>query len=248
MLLVLLLAVSISAFGQFIDPQIQTSSGCSPNCAQTDPIPIDSTGFEIYVNNPTGPDSPWFLVIGTPVPDSDPAPTAPVVTSTGVADLFAVGPGADAGAFDSTSCPVSTCDVYSFSGLTATKIGSEQVDNWFGSAEQAAFGSTPGYFEIFVYTVTPALPGKTGEFFDASLIAGTFVVAYGTSGQFEFSNPFTTAGLVTSAGPGPGPGPGEGPGGNPAETPTVPEPNGIVLVGSALLAVCAGLRKRLIRS
>src|SRR6266568_2408832 len=116
LLLVLLLAVSISAFGQFIDPQIQISSGCSPSCSTTDPIPIDSTGFEVYANNPTGPDAPWYLLIGVAVADSNPAPTAPVVTSTGVADSFTVQPGVDEGAFDATTCPQSTCDAYSFSG------------------------------------------------------------------------------------------------------------------------------------
>jgi hypothetical protein len=39
-----------------------------------------------------------------------------------------------------------------------------------------------------------------------------------------------------------------GPGGGPASGPLVPEPSSVALLGSALIAVTIGLRKKLIRS
>jgi hypothetical protein len=119
--------------------------------------------------------------------------------------------------------------------------------NLFGAAEQTAFGSTPTSFEVYLFSMSPSLPHQTALLFDTSIVAGTFVAVLGASVDDKghekvFNSPFTTAGL------GGGPPTTSGPGGNPASGPLVPEPSSIVLLGSALVAVTAGLRKKLSRS
>ena len=72
--------------------------------------------------------------------------------------------------------------------------------NMFGAAEQAAFGKTPDFFEIYVYTVSAGLlTGNQSFNFSATLPAGTFIMGLGanSNGNQQFSTPFTTAGLVS---------------------------------------------------
>ena len=117
------------------------------------------------------------------------------------------------------------------------------ADNMFGPDEQAAFGSTPDSFEIFVYSVTPAVADGSGGSFASSpeLVAGTFLAAIGGE-EDKFSTPFATAGLVTggSSSSGPGGGPGDG-------VLLGPEPSSMVLLGTALLAVAMASARRLAR-
>jgi hypothetical protein len=121
--------------------------------------------------------------------------------------------------------------------------------NMFGSQEQAAFGSTPASFEVFVYTITPGITGSTPYTFLSSpdLVAGTFLAA--TDNSADGSTPFTTTGLVggTTGGPGGGSASASGPT-TTTTGPVVAEPSSIVLLGSALVAVTIGLRKKLIRA
>jgi len=125
--------------------------------------------------------------------------------------------------------------------------------NMTGADEQAAFGSTPTSFEIFAYTVTPGLPDGTGGTISSSpdLVAGSFLAAIGGT-EGAFSTPFTVTGLVTggssSSSSSSSSSTGGGPGAGPASGPLVPEPSSIVLLGSALLAVTARVRKKMIRS
>ena len=108
------------------------------------------------------------------------------------------------------------------------------ASNMFGSDEATALGSTPTSFEIFVYTVSPAINGDTPYSFSSSpdLVAGTFLAALGGT-KGEYSTPFTTTGLVGGTS---GSSSGGGPGGGPASGPLVPEPSSIVLLGSALVS------------
>jgi len=181
---------------------------------------------------------------------------------------FGIDAFADAGTF----LPTTTGSIYDFaSGVTGLSSGNNSMSaaNMFGSDEAAAFGSMPTSFEIFVYTVDGYLyVGDGGDYFASSpsLVAGTFLAAIsgkqeisedGTAHDIEgvFSTPFRTAGLVTgdttTTGPTTtttGPTTTSGPGGGPASGTMMPEPSSFVLLGSALVAVIAGLRKKLIRS
>jgi hypothetical protein len=193
-------------------------------------------------------DDPWYLLISVPS-DGTSTPTAPAISST---DFTSVSAGADAGTF----LPTTTGDIYAFAApFDGAGVGNNSMNatNMFGAEEQAAFGSTPTSFEIFVYTISPGFVGSTPYAFSSipDLIAGTFLAATGNTA--DTSTPFTTTGLVTGT---TGPtttttGPTtttSGPGGGPASGPLVPEPSSVALLGSALIAVTIGLRKKLIRS
>jgi hypothetical protein len=202
---------------------------------------------------------PWYLLLAVPN-DVGGAPGLIIV------DGYPT-PYTDAGTF----LPTTTGSIYDFAaGLTGISggDGSMSADNMFGSDEQSVFGSTPTSFEVFVYSVDGILAPNTGGSILSypNLVAGTFLAGIGgkreprddfsyyvTTGVFSTS--FTFAGLVTGDTPTSGPtttttgpttttsGPGGGPPGGP-----VPEPSSIVLLGSALVAVTAGLRKKLIPS
>ena len=204
---------------------------------------------------------PWYLLLAVPnYVGGAPGLEAPYPA-----------PSTDAGTF----LPTTTGSIYDFtSGLTGISggDGSMSADNMFGSDEQAEFGSTPTSFEIFVYSVDGPIAPNTGSsiLFTPNLVAGTFLAAVSGKRVFVsteenggvwidtagvFSTSFTFAGLVTGGTTTAGPtttttgpttttsGPGGGPPGGP-----VPEPSSIVLLGSALVAVTAGLRKKLIPS
>ena len=139
----------------------------------------------------------------------------------------------DAGTFLRTT----TGSIYDFaSGVTGISggNGSMSADNMFGSDEATAFGSTPTSFQIFVYSVTPALADE-GYFASVPrLVVGTFLAAIGCKQELSedgvwrsttrvFSTPFRTAGLVTSS---------------------VPEPSSLLLLATAAgIALCVRGRR-----
>lgn len=262
-LVVLLLLASICAFGQIIDPNL---GFCSPPASaaacsgqpHTNPVTSGST-FAMWSFGGANQEaiSPWYLFLAVPEATAGSA-SAPTITSASFTSISAA---ADAGALPPT--PASE-DIYSFACTAGAEPclsgnNSMNADNLFGTdssadgfgLEQAATGGvTPNFFEIFVYTVScaanPCISGGTGYTFSSTpnLVAGTFLAGLAegdAQDHMQFSTPFTTAGLVqgstTTSGP------GSGPGGGPANGPQVPEPSGIMLLGSALLAITAGLRK-----
>ena len=255
---ILFLALSVCAFGQIVDPNVgvfDPSAACAPTCG-TDPNPIPLTEFGVWNYGNAGEPLPWYIIFA--VPNGGAAPT--LASDASSPDSFAVSGPTDVGAYLSSSSQTEYEFAASATTLSAAEIGaannSMNTTNMFGAAEQAAFGSTPTSFEIFVYSLSPALPAQVAELFDTNIIAGTFVSVLGVervtknNGEIQsqvFATPFTTAGLgatgttttTTTTG---------GPGGGPASGPLVPEPSSIVLLGSALIAATAGLRKRLIRS
>jgi hypothetical protein len=247
---VLLLAVSFSVFGQITDPNVgvfDPSLACAPTCG-TDPNAIPLTEFGVYNHGP-GTADPWYLIFAVPTDGITPAAAPGTPTSDALSpDSFTASGPTDVGAYLSSSSLTEYEFAASATTLTAAEIGvannSMNTTNMFGTAEQTAFGSTPTAFEIFVYSMAPGLPEKVAELFDTSIVAGTFITVLGVSadGKHVYATPFTTAGL------GGGPPTTSGPGGNPASGPLVPEPSSIVLLGSALVAVTAGLRKKLSRS
>jgi len=276
LLLVIVLAASVSAFGQLLpDPNIMVGAfgaTCPTGCSG-DPNVIGTTGFTLFSNGAPTADIPWYILLAIPGTGKDDAaggtdPTPPTITGTG----FTIGAGADAGdLLQTTPSGTSIYDIADAAGLAGglKGDGSMNAPNLFcngatipcaSSSEITAFGSLPDFFDVFVYTVSAgALTGSVNFDFTATLPAGTYVAGLGTgsNGNQPFQTPFTTTGLASSGGPGSGPasasGPGPGPGSGPASASGpgpggVPEPSAIVLLGSALLAVGAGLRKRLVRA
>jgi hypothetical protein len=244
-LLLVFLAASISAFANVgFCPPPATASACSTPGASGETIAVAGDTFGMFKLGAPGSDDPWYLLVSIPS-DGSSTPTAPAITSS---DFTSISAGADAGAF----LPTTSGDIYAFAApLDGAGVGNNSMNatNMFGAEEQAAFGSTPTSFEVFVYTISPGFAGETPYTFLSSpdLIAGTFLAATGNSA--DTSTPFTTTGLVTgTTGPTTTGPTTSGPGGSPASGPLVPEPSSIVLLGSALLAVTAGVRKKLIRS
>jgi hypothetical protein len=257
-LLLVFLAASISAFANIgFCPPPATATACSTATGaggETIAVAGDSVGFFFLGGGGSTTSDPWYLLLAVPN-DVGGAPTL-----TGDA-TYTIGAATDVGTF----LPTTSGSVYGFAAAT-TGIsggnGSISATNLFcdgasypctTSNEISAFGSLPTSFEIFAYSVTPGLPDGTGGSFSAStdLVAGTFLAAIGGK-QGKFSTPYTTAGLVTggssSSSSSSSSSTGGGPGGGPASGPLVPEPSSIVLLGSALLAVTAGVRKKMIRS
>jgi hypothetical protein len=254
-LLLVFLAASISAFANIgFCPPPATAAACSTATGaggETITVPTDSVGFFFLGGGGSTTSDPWFLLLAVP----NDVGGAPALTGDGT---YTIGSATDVGAF----LPTTSGSVYDFaSGVTGISGGNGSISatNLFcdgasypcaSSNEITAFGSLPTSFEIFAYSVTPALPDGTGGSFSSSpdLVAGTFLAAIGGK-EGKFSTPFTTAGLAGGSTEGPGGGPASASGPTTTTTGTgVPEPSSIVLLGSVLIAVTAGLRKKLIRS
>lgn len=249
-LLLVFLAASISAFANIgFCPPPATATACSTATGadlETIAVAGDSVGFWFLGGGSKTTSDPWYLLVSVP---NDVGGAIPALTGDGT---YTIGSGVDVGTFDASTGG----SIYDFAAAT-TGIsggnGSMSFANMSGSDELAAFGSTPTSFEVFAYSVTPGLPDGTGGSFSAStdLVAGTFLAAIGGK-EGAFSTPFTTTGLVTggssSSSSSSSSSTGGGPGAGPASGPLVPEPSSIVLLGSALLAVTARVRKKMIRS
>jgi len=129
--------------------------------------------------------TPWYLLVAIP----NYSGAAPTITS---ASFTQSGSADNEGAFTA----VTAGSIYDFAdGLTGDS--SMNASNMFGSNEVSAFGSKPGYFEIFAYTFNPGIVSWTPYKFTVGgpgLPAGTFLAASG--GSNPFSTPFTVTGLV----------------------------------------------------
>jgi hypothetical protein len=188
---VLVLAVSVSALGQTIDPNIGFCNVTGTACGGGDPNTIqNATSFQMWSFGANDANSPWYMLIAVPLTSG--STTAPTISGTG----FSVSQIGSADFFSSSSG-----SIYDLFSQTSSLGGNSSMNasNLFGSAEQNAFGSTPGLFEVFLYEVTPGFNGNTAYTFTSSgLSAGTFIAAIGVGGNnnnIQFSTPFTTSGL-----------------------------------------------------
>lgn len=190
----LMLAFSVSAFGQVIDPNVgfcnppATASACQ---GQTETNPITSgTSFGMWSFGGNDSTATWYLLVAVPQ-TSQMSITAPTITGTGFTISFT------SSAFFTPSSSSGIQDL--FTQTTGNGNESMNATNLFGELEKAAFGSTPADFDVLLYTVTGAFSGSTAYSFTASpgLINGTFLAANGTDTKgAQMSTPFTTAGLV----------------------------------------------------
>ena len=188
----LILAFSVSAFGQLIDPNLgfcnapSSASACS---GQPDTNPITSSTFGMWSFGSNDASSPWYMLVAVPQ-TSQTSIAAPTITSS----VFGITETANA-----FFTPTTTGDIYGLFSQTSSlgSNGSMNASNLFGALEQAAFGGKPGDFDVFLYTLTPGFSGATSYSFGSSgLTAGTFLAGIGVGTTQQFSTPFTTTGLV----------------------------------------------------
>src|SRR5215471_5038096 len=224
---ILVIALSVCTFGQIIDPNVgvfDPSAACAPTCG-LHPNPIPLTEFGVWnFSGGAGAPLPWYIIFAVP----DNTGGAPTLSSDPASpDSFTASGPTDAGAY----LPTSSQSLYEFAGpsttLTASEIGA--ANNSMNTSNMFV-GGTPTSFEVYVFSMDPALPSQVAELFDTNIVAGTFVAVLGADRTGEnsqvFSSPFTTAGLGGSSSSSSSS--SSGPGSGPASGPSTPEPNSIV--------------------
>lgn len=212
-MLVLISGLSVSAFGQLIDPvgfcpPPATASECTTGTGVGgETIGVAATSFGMFKNGNGGTAvNPWDLLVAVP----DDTGGQPTITSS----FFTLGSVTNVGAF----LPTTSGSIYTFAGTSGSS--SMNAANLFGPNELAASGTAATSFEIFAYSFGPAIANNTAYEFNvggSGLTPGTYLAAAG--GTNPFTTPFTTAGLV------------DGP------TDAVPEPASVLLLGTIALLV-----------
>jgi hypothetical protein len=190
----LMFAFSVSAFGQIIDPNV---GFCAPPASATacqgqpDTNPISGTSFGMWSFGSNNSSTPWYLLVAVPQATFATIASPPAITGTGFTLSFTT---------QKEFLPTTSGVIYDLFTQTAGTGGASSLNasNLFGSLEQAAFGGTPGDFDVLLYTVSGAFNGNTAYSFTVSpgLAAGTVLGAENVNGNIAFATPWTTAGLV----------------------------------------------------
>jgi len=205
--------------------------------------PISSPTISILENGNGQPAlvNPLLLIVGVPNTTAFAAPG--LTLSAGTADLGGPGSGTNTafgGSFNGATGLATnkgglfnSGEVYSFLGLTAGN-NSNSFTNW-AAADSAVNGLSVSGFGIFAYELsnTGIAGGQSvAATFKGSIPVGTFVVAYGLSGNGKiFDTPFTEAGVTTTSG------------GVTTDAAT-PEPASMILLGTGLAALYARRRRQ----
>lgn len=204
-LVVVVMAVSLCAFDQVIDPNVgfcanppsQTSCTTGNGAGGATILINNTTSFGMWANGVQGEGSnePWYLLLAVPNNSGG----APTITT---ASFRQNGSTSDAGAFVRTTSD----SIYSFAsafdgGLGGAGNVSMNAANMFSSNETSAFGSLPRFFEIYSYSFAPGFLANTPYTFSSSVLApGTFLAGFSVGGIRQstvFSTPYATVGLIT---------------------------------------------------
>ena len=285
----LLLAGSIFAFGQPIDPAtLHIGTGVGTACVQGCPnivggneVTATGTTFDIFQQSASSKllASEMLLVVAVPNTATGAVTAGSVLTATefdpynvggsGTAETIAAGQTPFAyGNVNTTLLNEATLtsgqDVFTVLGPNISAADNSESFGNFNSAYAAevaagtaGFSGVPSSYTLYVWSIsTTNFNGNSATNITSTLPVGSFLAAFGeeascaplncNNGGEVFSTQFTNTGLVTASATTTTS--SSGPGGGPASGPQVPEPSGIVLLGTALLAVTAGLRKKFIHS
>jgi len=280
---VLLLAGSICAFGQLLDPAtLHVGTGVGTGCVTGCPgvvsgeVTATSTSFDVFQESGSQSKllgSEILLIAAVPNTATGTVTTSSVLKATEYDPYTTVNPlnihtetiaagqtPNQYGNVNPTLLNETTLttgqDVFTALGPSISGANNSESFGNFNSAYAAeeavstpGFSGTPTSYQVYVFSIsTTAFNGNSALDFKSSLPVGTFIMAFGEDATCAatgcdngkiFSTQFTNTGLIVQSTTSPQTSP---------QTSPTPEPNSLMLLGSALLGTCAWLRKKLVRS
>jgi hypothetical protein len=229
-LVVLLLALSVSAFGQLLDPatlHIGTGVGtaCVAGCPNVVNNEVTATGgtFDIFQesNQPDVLTNELLLIAAVPNTASGTVTVGsvasasefdPYTAAAGTPETISAGqtPVQYGNVNPASFNPVTmtNSDVFTLLGPQISSADNSESFTNFNSAYAAevaagtpGFSGVPSSYAIYVWSIsTTAFSGNSAMNITSTLPVGTFLTAFGESSSHIFSTQFTNTGLVTSGG------------------------------------------------